>query len=149
MPIATVRVPSDSFDDDLRRAIVNDLTSAIADAEQIPTEPEIQGQIVILWDEIDAPHVHVNGAEVAEFGVPVFVDIQPPAGALEQARMDAFVEAVDRSFRDHPPADGRPVFTSVIVSDVGDGRWGIDGQVRHLGDFARAAGYRHLQHLVS
>ena len=149
MPIATVRVPSDCFDDELRRAIVYDLTAAIADAEQIPTDPEIQGQVVILWDEIDAPHVHVNGVEVAAFGVPVFVDIQPPAGALEQERMDVFVEAVDRSFRDHPPVDGRHVFTSVIVSDVADGRWGIDGQVRHLADFARAAGYRHLQHLVS
>ena len=149
MPIVTVRVPSDSFDDEGRRAIVGDLTAAVADAEQIPTDPEIQGQVVILWEEINAPHVHVNGVEVAAFGVPVFVDVQPPAGALEQDRMDAFAEAVDRSFRERPPVDGRPVFTSLIVNDVADGRWGIDGRVQHLADFARSAGYRHLRHLAS
>ena len=28
--------------------------------------------------------------------------------------MEAFVGAVDRSFRDHPPADGRRVFTPLV-----------------------------------
>ncbi len=38
--------------------------------------------------------------------------------------------------------------TSVMIGDVPDGAWGANGQIWRLPDFAKAAGYKHLQHLV-
>jgi phenylpyruvate tautomerase PptA (4-oxalocrotonate tautomerase family) len=40
------------------------------------------------------------------------------------------------------------VTTSVVMNHVQDGTWGIGGTISRIADFARTAGYRHLQHLV-
>jgi hypothetical protein len=55
---------------------------------------------------------------------------------------------VERLFVEHGADDGRFVTTSVIISPVADGSWGIAGRICRLPDFARTAGYEHLQHLV-
>jgi hypothetical protein len=34
------------------------------------------------------------------------------------------------------------------VNEVADGAWGANGNLWHLGDFAKAAGYGHLQHRI-
>ena len=43
---------------------------------------------------------------------------------------------------------GVVVTTSVAFQEIAEGRWGIGGEINHLPDFAKRAGYRHLQHLV-
>jgi phenylpyruvate tautomerase PptA (4-oxalocrotonate tautomerase family) len=46
-------------------------------------------------------------------------------------------------------ADNKRVLaTSIILNDVADGTWGANGNLWQLGDFAKAAGYGHLQHLI-
>jgi hypothetical protein len=41
------------------------------------------------------------------------------------------------------------VITSVMITDIDDGHWGARGAIWRLPDLARAAGYKHLQHLVA
>ncbi|CKU57569.1 Uncharacterised protein [Mycobacterium tuberculosis] len=38
--------------------------------------------------------------------------------------------------------------TSVVLDEVPDGAWGVGGRIWTLPDFARNAGYAHLQHLA-
>jgi hypothetical protein len=35
--------------------------------------------------------------------------------------------------------------TSVIISEVADGTWGVSGALWRLDTFVKAAGYKHLQ----
>jgi len=148
MPIVNVRTPENAFRADQRARIVGELTDAIATAEQIPDDPSKRARIIIIWDELPATAIYVNGNDVSQVAVPVFLDMQPPAGALEEDHAHEFVAAVERIFASNGPADGRVVTTSVVITPVADGSWGIGGRISRLPDFARTAGYRHLAHLV-
>ena len=148
MPIVNVRVPESSFADEQVAAIVAELTDAIADAEQIPDDPGHRARIVVIWEEVPSGRIFANGANVSGIAIPVFVDMQPPEQALTDDHAAAFVAAVQDLFERQAPPD-RAVMTSVIMPDVPDGRWGIGGSISRVADFARSAGYRHLQHLVT
>jgi phenylpyruvate tautomerase PptA (4-oxalocrotonate tautomerase family) len=148
MPIATVRVPSGAFGAEQRQRIVDGLSRAIAEAEQIPDDPARRARVIVIWDELTTATIYANGADTSAIAIPVFVGLQPPDGALTDDRAAAFVGEVERLFVEHGADDGRFVTTSVIISPVADGSWGIAGRISRLPDFARTAGYEHLQHLV-
>ena len=48
-----------------------------------------------------------------------------------------------------PGDDKRQLATSVVLHEVADGAWGASGVIWKLPDFARAAGFEHLQHLAA
>jgi phenylpyruvate tautomerase PptA (4-oxalocrotonate tautomerase family) len=148
MPIVNVRTPGSAFEGERRQRIVSELTDAIAAAEQIPDDPSKRARIIIIWEELPATAIYVNGSDISQVAVPVFVDMQPPAGALDEDHAPGFVAAVERIFTSNGPDDGRAVTTSVVITPVLDGSWGISGRISRLPDFARTAGYRHLAHLV-
>lgn len=148
MPILNVRVPAEAFDDDQRAAIVRELADAIARAEQIPDDPVHRSRIVTIWEELPAGSVFADGVDVSGLGIPVFCDLQPPEQALTDDHAAQLGAEVEEIFARHAP-EGQAVLTSVIMPDVPDGRWAISGAISRIADFARTAGYRHLQHLVS
>lgn len=148
MPITTVRVPSGAFDAAGKEQAVQAVTEAIARAESIPDDPARRTGIIVLWDELPAGALFSNAIALDALAVPVFVTVEPPAGVLDDARVDRLAAELDAAFRSAYRGT-LAVFTSVIVREVPDGRWGRDGRAWHLVDFARTAGYGHLQHLVS
>ena len=148
MPILNARVPEGAFSDEQRATIVADLTEAIAAAEQIPDDPIMRSRIIVIWEEIPQGRIYANAIDVSGLGVPVFLDLQPPEQALTEEHAAEFGAAVEAIFQRHA-SEGQAVLTSLIMSDVTDGRWAISGEISRIADFARTAGYAHLQHLVS
>lgn len=147
MPITTIHVPAGAFDADTKQQAVAAVTEAVARAESIPDDPSRRTGIVVIWRELPAGGLYAAGFPVEELAVPVLVWLEPPAGVLDDARRARFVADVDDAFRS-AYCGALPVFTSVIVREVADGSWGRDGSISYLADFARSAGYEHLQHLV-
>ena len=101
-------------------------------------------------EEIKAGYFFAGGKDPVARVLPVIVFFHAPAGVLDAgARAEAVRlvhEAVAAAKQEKDP---RVALTSVIVSDVPDGTWGGSGTLWHLPDFVKAAGYKHLHHLVA
>ncbi|WP_395702191.1 4-oxalocrotonate tautomerase family protein [Aquabacterium sp.] len=77
----------------------------------------------------------------------ITVTLPPDILPDEARRAQAIRQLHDALAEAKPPQDPRPLLSSVILDEVPDGHWGANGQLWRLADFARAAGFRHLQHL--
>jgi len=137
MPNILVKIPANTFDGDARAALARRITHAAAQAEQIADDPRSRATTWVLVEEVPAGAWWCGGADMSAHIVPCLAIAHVPAGVLDAAA------------RALPGADGRRVVTSVMLHDVADGTWGVNGALWALPDFARAAGYAHLQHLVA
>jgi hypothetical protein len=100
-------------------------------------------------EELDPNHLYVGGGDPLGRFIPVIVFFHPPAGVIDESGRAELVKLTHEAVTGAKPAgDSRPVMTNIIVANVADGTWGVSGQVWRLPEMARAAGYKHLQHLV-
>ena len=145
MPIIRVEVPEGVYDAETTERLIALVTEAGATAEQIPDDPEHRLGLIVLWDVRPAGSIRSNGVDPVGLVAPVFVWLHPPAGVVDDESIEVFAATVQTAFDE---ATDQLVTVSVVVSEVPDGRWAIGGQLQRLPDFARRAGYAHLQHLV-
>ncbi len=69
---------------------------------------------------------------------------------MDDAARAVYVQALHQAFqRSMPEQDTRRLASSVILQEVADGTWGVNGAIWKLPQFAEAAGFAHLQGLVS
>ena len=146
MPIVRVQVPSGVFDEEAKERLVRRLSDEAADAEQMPTDPAYRLGLMLLWEELPAGAVRSNGVDPVGLVAPVFVWFFPPDGVVDDEHAEQLVRGVQDAFDAEDV--GQQVVTSVVITPVADGRWGIGGEVNRLPQFAARAGYAHLQHLV-
>ncbi|MGJ7525650.1 tautomerase [Variovorax sp. GB1P17] len=149
MPHIVLKIPQDSFPGDSRATLVQKIREAASAAEQIPADPAKQFLCWVLIEEISAGNWTCGGADVTAKFLPCAATVQLPAGVLDEASRAQFIQLTHAAFKAAMPAnDKRQLLSSVILHDVPNGTWGVGGAVWKLPDFARAAGYAHLQHLV-
>lgn len=149
MPNILVHIPKGAFPGAARAALARRIDDAAAAAEQIPAEPRKRLLCWVLIDEIDAGAWTCGGADVTARMLPCVAIVYVPAGVLDDASRAAYVQALHDAFEQSRPAgDEHPLASSVMLHEVADGTWGANGAVWRLPDFAKAAGYAHLQHLV-
>ena len=148
MPIIRVQIPSGVFDEAATEHLIAELNEASADAEQMPKEQEHRTGLIILWEQLPAGAIRSNGTDPTSMVVPVFVWMYPPQGVVDDAHAAEYVARVQHLFEKEGARIGVVVTTSVAFQEIAEGRWGIGGEINHLPDFAKRAGYRHLQHLV-
>jgi phenylpyruvate tautomerase PptA (4-oxalocrotonate tautomerase family) len=149
MPTILVKIPHGSFPGESRTALVRKINEAAAAAEQMPDEPRTRSMCWVLVEEAAAGTWTCGGVDATARLLPCTVLAYLPAGVLDDASRERFVERVHSAFEEAlPPDDGRRIATSVVMNEVPDGAWGVGGKVWRLPDFARSAGYAHLQHLV-
>lgn len=150
MPNIIVKVPEGAFDQAGRAALAKGVTAAAKKVEQIGDDPRQEFLTWVAIEEIKAGYLFAGGSDPTLRTIPVFVFFYPPGGVIDDAARAVVVKMVhDAAAGAKSASDPRPVMTSVIVADVADGTWGASGQLWRLPDFARAAGYKHLQHLVT
>src|SRR5690349_23811098 len=136
MPLISVNATPGAFDQDSKYRLVTALTAASAEAESLPAGTE--RQCVVIWN--DTAEVYMGG----EPAVPaLFVVFTVADGVLDPVRRATFAAAVQAAAE----AGERRVFTSVVFSDVPEGRWGIGGGIMRLPEMAAAAGMQHLSAL--
>lgn len=74
------------------------------------------------------------------------IQIFVPAGVLDDRARSQYVESIHNACQAvMPVGDSRSVQSSVLLTDVPDGSWGVNGSIWNLTAFARAAGFAHLQ----
>jgi len=150
MPNILVKIPANTFDGDARAALARRITEAAVQAEQIPDDPRRRATTWVVMEEAPAASWWCGGVDVTTQVVPCLAIAHVPAGVLDADARALFVQQMHDAFvQSLPAADGRRVVTSVMLHDVADGTWGVNGALWALPDFARAAGYAHLQHLVA
>ena len=150
MPNILVKIPANTFDGDARAALARRITEAAVQAEQIPDDPRRRATTWVVMEDVPAASWWCGGVDVTTQVVPCLAIAHVPAGVLDADARALFVQQMHDAFvQSLPAADGRRVVTSVMLHDVADGTWGVNGALWTLPDFARAAGYAHLQHLVA
>jgi phenylpyruvate tautomerase PptA (4-oxalocrotonate tautomerase family) len=149
LPNIVVRVPKGSFPGDQRAALIAALTRVATSVEQMPEDPAKQFVTWVVVEEIEAGSWGCGGADVTAKMLPCMVQVFVPAGVLDEPARARYAELLHAALRASLPGhDKRMLVTSIIVGDVSDGSWAANGAIWRLPDLAKAAGYRHLQHLV-
>lgn len=149
MPNIHVRIPKGSFPKDSRQALLRKIHAAATSAEQIAPHPRAQFTCWVVIDEVEAGDWTCGGVDVTAQYLPCIATVHVPCGVLDEASRGRCVELMHAAFEDAMPIDDRRrLATSVVLHEVRDGDWGVGGALWRLPDFAEAAGYAHLQHLV-
>ncbi|MFZ6654494.1 tautomerase family protein [Undibacterium sp. TJN19] len=146
MPNILVKIPKASFPAEHRARLMRSLSDAAATAEQIPDDPRMRMMTMIVIDEVDSGSYTFGGMDMTMQCLPCIAVVYVPAGVLDATARALYVQLVHEAFRQAMPAEEhRKLISSIMLHDVVDGTWGVNGIVWTLPDFARAAGYRHLQ----
>jgi phenylpyruvate tautomerase PptA (4-oxalocrotonate tautomerase family) len=149
MPNIFIKLPNGVFDPAARDRLAQAVTAAAMAAEQIGDDPQHALTTWVVIEELEPSHLYVGGGDPLGRFIPVIVFFHPPAGVIDESGRAELVKLMHEAVTGAKPAgDSRPVMTNIIVADVADGTWGVSGQVWRLPEMARAAGYKHLQHLV-
>ena len=73
------------------------------------------------------------------------VIVKVPAGVLDAPMRQRYVSELHGALQSNLAAgDQRRLLSSIQIEEVVDGTWGANGEIWHLADFTRAAGYGHL-----
>lgn len=149
MPNIHVRIPKGSFTGAARADLIRRINDAAANAEQIPAEPRKRMLCWVLIDEISDGAWTCGGADMTSQLLPCVATVYLPAGVLNDTSRAQYVQELHEAFKQSRVAeDARLVATSVMLHEVPDGSWGVNGSIWRLPQFAQAAGFAHLQHLV-
>jgi phenylpyruvate tautomerase PptA (4-oxalocrotonate tautomerase family) len=149
MPNILVKIPKGSFPNEHRTALVRKLNDAAAAAEQIPDAPKKRLFCWVIIDEVESGSWTCGAIDMTGQILPCLAMICLPAGVLDDASRAIYVDLVHEAFKQALPAtEKRQLATSVVLHDVTDGAWGVNGTIWRLPRFAQAAGFAHLQSLV-
>ena len=150
MPNIIVHIPKGSFPGEAQSALVRRINDAAAQAEQIPPDPGKRMLFWVLVEEVGHAAWTCGADDVSAQLVPCVAFVYLPAGVLDKASRAVYVQALHEAFKESLPShDKRQLATSVVLNEVADGHWGVNGSVWNLPKFAKTAGFVHLQHLVS
>ncbi|MES2950022.1 MAG: tautomerase [Pseudomonadota bacterium] len=150
MPNIVLKIPKNSFPGAQRAALVKGINEAAATAERMPADPRKRFLCWVLIEEVEPGNWTCGGADVTSLFLPCVAIVFVPDGVLDDAARATFTRLLQVAFLAAIPEDDkRQLTTSIIFNAVVDGAWGVNGAVWHLPQFAKAAGYAHLQHLVS
>lgn len=150
MPNILVHIPHGAFPGGARDALVRRINEAAAEAEQMPADPRQRALCWVVVHEAAPGAWTCGGADPTARLLPCIAQVNVPAGVLDEAARARYIAAMHDAFK-HSMLEGdkRMLATSVMLNDVADGAWGAGGALWKLPDFARAAGYAHLQHLCA
>jgi phenylpyruvate tautomerase PptA (4-oxalocrotonate tautomerase family) len=128
VPIFEITYPEGALEPDARVKLLDDLTTAILNAERAPNGEFFRGVTWGYVNELPADSVVAAGRPVEK---PTFkVDLTTPQGALSDRRREEFVVEATRLVSEAagiPEDEGLRVF--VLMHEVAEGSWGAAGQV--------------------
>jgi len=150
MPNITVKLPEGVFDAAAKEQIARELNKAAKIVEQIGDLPANEFFTWVLFEDIKPGYIFAGGSDPTAKIIPVIVWMRHPEGVIEQSGREKAAKLFHDIIAAAAPRDGRAVVSSIAVEKVDDGTWaGGSGAILRLADFARAAGFKHLQHLVT
>ncbi len=150
MPNIVIRIPKRVVPSSARKDLLREVTQAAATAERIPSHPKFRSTAWVMLEEIDEGMWMIGGVDPPPQVLPCMALVFVPQGVLDESLRAMYCELMHRAFvKVLAQGETRRVATSVILNEVQDGFWGASGARWRLADFAEAAGYEHLRHLVA
>ncbi|MGY2237146.1 tautomerase [Pseudomonas gingeri] len=150
MPNILLKIPKGAFPGAARATLVRGINEAAAIAERIPADPAKRFLCWVVIEEVEPGNWTCGSVDMTAQLVPCIARVHVPAGVLDETSRGRYVELIQQAFIAAQPADDpRQLMTSVMLHEVADGAWGANGAIWNLPAFARAAGFEHLQHLVT
>lgn len=150
MPYSHITLSPDAIDQDHLPHFIHAVNLAAMRAESVPDTPEGRRRSLVVLHHATAGSILWGGDILDAHLRAILVDFTCSRGILDGARKErlvADIQAAAESASD--TADGRAVFTSVIIHEVAEGDWGRAGSVRRLPEMARDAGFEHLAGIAS
>lgn len=149
MPTILIKVPQDAFPLEARKRLLHLVSDAAANTEHMPPDPTKRALTWVVIDEVEPGMLSCAGVDMTSQLLPCIALVYVPQGVLDAPSRALYVQRVHAAFAQVKPlTDKRRLVTSVMLHDVVDGTWGASGDIWTLPEFAKAAGYGHLQHLV-
>lgn len=150
MPNIVLKIPKNAFVAEHRAALVQRMHDVAASVERIPADPAKRFLSWVLVDEIDPADWTCGGADVSHRFIPCLAIVYLPAGVLDDAARSRYAKLVQEAFdQSLPDQERRQLVTSLVLNEVADGTWGVNGEIWRLPQFAQAAGFAHLLHLLA
>ncbi len=146
MPNITLRLPATAFDAARCARLLQAVHTAAVRACGLGNDPRQQALCWVMLEHTAPGQWTCGGRDPLADAIPCQVHIRAPAGVLDAERRAAYAHAVHQAIATSVAADDpRRLITSIVIEDVAEGHWAVNGQVWHRDDFVRAAGYAHLQ----
>ena len=148
MPNIVINIPSGVLNAGSKKMLVKEINSVAVEVEQIGDDPKSRFLCWVVIEEVASGNWTCGGSDVTSECVPIFIIVHIPAGVLDEATRARYIDGVHRAVHAALPDEKRKIVISCIFNEVGDGLWGVNGDLWHLKDLVRHAGYKHLQHFV-
>ena len=153
MPYLVLTLQAGDFPSTEHDELAREITRVAADAERIPPDAARRTSTLVPVVEVPRGALYSAGArEPLELVRFVAVHAFVPRGVLDPPKRAELVSGVDAVLREIGKKDGPrsalPVMSSVVITEVDHGHWGVLGQISWLTDFAARAGYQHLTSLL-
>jgi phenylpyruvate tautomerase PptA (4-oxalocrotonate tautomerase family) len=149
MPNILIKVPKNVFPLESSKELIRQVNEVAGDVEKMPKHPKQRFLNWVVLEEIESAMFTCGGVDVTSQVVPCIAIVFVPLGVLDDALRKNYVADLHAAFQANlPVGDKRVLATSIILNEVADGTWGANGNLWRLGDFAKAAGYGHLQHRI-
>jgi phenylpyruvate tautomerase PptA (4-oxalocrotonate tautomerase family) len=149
MPNILIKIPKSVFSLESRKALLKGVNEVAGNVENMPNHPKQRFLNWVVLEEIETAMFTCGGMDVTSQVIPCISLVFVPQGVLDETLRKKYVAELHDVFQANVPVDDKRVLaTSIIVNDVSDGTWGANGNLWGLGDFAKAAGYGHLQQQI-
>jgi phenylpyruvate tautomerase PptA (4-oxalocrotonate tautomerase family) len=153
MPYLVLTLQSGDFPSSVHDELAREVTRVAADAERIPPDAARRASTLVQLVELPRGALYSAGArEPLELVRFVAVHAFVPRGVLDPPKHAELVSGVDAALREvgkkEGPRSALPVMSSIVITEVDHGHWGVLGKISWLADFAARAGYEHLTGLV-
>lgn len=148
MPNIVINIPAGVLDVNSKEILVKGINSVAVEVEQIGEDLKNRFLCWVMIEEIARGNWTCGGSDVASEFVPILIVVHLPVGVLNEPARIQYAEGVHRAVNAALPGEKRKILISCIFDEVDEGLWGVNGAIWHLKDFARHAGYRHLQHVI-
>jgi phenylpyruvate tautomerase PptA (4-oxalocrotonate tautomerase family) len=149
MPTIFIKTPSGALSAEQRERLLVAVNQAATQCSGLGSDLRQRALCWVIAEEVPASQWRCGGSDDFSRLVPCFVQVLVPAGVLDDQRRANYAAAIHQAMTD---AVGLPhtrmLATSIIVGDVEDGAWAVNGQLWKLPTFIAAAGYAHLQQPV-
>lgn len=145
MPNILIKVPTGAFNQPQRQQLLRSVSNVAMLNEHMGDAPQQRALCWVLIEEIQADEWLCGGVAPHARAVPCIVIVKVPAGVLDAPMRQRYVRELHCAIQSSlTTEDQRQLLTSIQIQDVVDGTWGANGDIWHLADFARAAGFGHL-----
>lgn len=142
MPNIIIKLPANVLSSGAIEQLLAAVDSAAVEATGLGNDPRQRLLCWVMLDEIpDGRWICGGRCDFDQF-IPCHVQVLAPAGELNAGRRAHFAALLHKAIAGSLVADdSRVLMTSIVIGDVVDGTWAANGDIWHLPDFVKAAGY--------